>query len=312
VTRLTSISVDLDSLEHYCLIQGLSVDLLDARARDLVGAVAVPRIMALCEQLACPVTLFVVTSDLVQGASLPEALRAASRAGAELASHSHSHDYTLSRWAVEAVKADLEKAHRLLTDLTGQAPLGFRAPGYTLSAALLEAVVAQGYRYDSSAFPATPYYLAKASVMAALQLIGRPSKAILDTPQVLLAPTRPYHPALDAPYRKGQAPVIELPVSVTPRARVPVIGTLVTTAPWPLAQRAVQALADEPFVNFELHAIDFLDQADGIPPQLAAQQRDVRVPWAEKCRRLSWTFEELKRGREVLTLAQAASKVQVT
>ena len=35
----------------------------------------------------------------------------------------------------------------------------------------------RGYRYDSSTFPAVPYYLAKAAVMGGMRLLGRRSHA---------------------------------------------------------------------------------------------------------------------------------------
>ena len=79
--------------------------------------------------------------------------------------------------------------------MTGRPPQGFRAPGYTLTGALLRALDAQGYRYDASAFPAAPYWAVKATVMGALAALGRESRAILDRPKVLTAPRLPYWPA---------------------------------------------------------------------------------------------------------------------
>jgi len=307
--RLSSISVDLDSLGHYCRIQGLTESILDERARSIVWSTAIPRFLELFAQVKTPATFFVIASDLSDGALAPT-LEAAAAAGVELANHSHSHDYALSRRPREEIEADLRQAHDAIVASTGIAPVGFRAPGYTLSPAMLQAAVRLGYRYDSSAFPAAPYYLAKAGVMAALSAIGRPSRAILDSPSVLRAPRVPYRPSLTAPYERGTAPIVELPMAVTPLARVPFIGTFATTMPWPLVEASFRRLRHGPHVNFELHAIDVLDVSDGIPAALAKQQRDVNVPAKEKVDRLRTLFTWLGDDRERVTLAEAARQLE--
>jgi peptidoglycan/xylan/chitin deacetylase (PgdA/CDA1 family) len=310
-SRLASISVDLDSLGHYCRIQGLPESVLDERAERLVADVAIPRFLELFDAVRAPATFFVIASDLPQ-AGLPEALKASARAGVELASHSFSHDYALSRRSRVEIEADLRQAHEAIVAATGETPVGFRAPGYTLSPAMLEAVVALGYRYDSSTFPAAPYWTAKAAVMTTLAALGRPSRAILDTPRVLLAPRVAYRPSLADPYRRGAAPLIELPMAVSPVARMPFIGTFATSMPWPLVEATFRRLRRDVHVNFELHAIDVLDGSDGIPPALVRQQRDVAVPVREKLKRLKTLFTWLGDDRERVTLATAATRLSET
>jgi peptidoglycan/xylan/chitin deacetylase (PgdA/CDA1 family) len=307
--RLSAISVDLDSLPHYCRIQGLPESLLDDAARRLVADKAIPRFLELFAQARVPATFFVIGADLALP-GMPAALRQALQAGVELASHSDSHDYALSRRTQADVEADLARCDAALVEATGVAPRGFRAPGYTLSPALLGAVAARGYEYDSSAFPAAPYYLAKASVMGALAALGRPSRAVLDSPKVLLAPREPYRPSLAAPYRRGDAPLVELPVSVAPGSRLPFIGTFATSLPWALVELTFRTLRHDALVNFELHAVDVLDATDGIPPALARQQRDLAVPVKTKLARLGTLFRWLSEDREALTVLEAARRLR--
>lgn len=307
--RLSALSVDLDTLPHYCRIQGLPESLLDEAARRVVADKAIPRFLELFARVGAPATFFVIGEDLALP-GLAEALRAAHAAGVELASHSFAHDYALSRRAHADIEADLAKAEAALVAAVGVAPKGFRAPGYTLSPALLRAAAARGYEYDSSAFPAAPYYLAKASVMGALAVAGRPSRAILDAPSVLLAPRVPYRPDLDAPYRRGEAPLVELPVSVAPLARVPFIGTLATTMPWAVVELTLRSLARDTLVNFELHAIDVLDESDGVPAALVRQQRDLKVPARVKLERLGTLFRWLGDDRERVTVLEAARRLR--
>ncbi|MBL8953937.1 MAG: polysaccharide deacetylase family protein [Myxococcaceae bacterium] len=300
--KVSAISVDLDSLQHYCRIQGVPESVLDDRARSLVDAVAVPRYLELFDKAGVPATFFAI------GAEAGPSLRRAREAGVEIASHSFAHDYAMSRWPADRIEQDLDAAHTAITEASGAPPVGFRAPGYTLSAALLRAVARKGYAYDSSAYPAAPYWAAKAGVMGALKVLGRPSRAILDSPRVLLAPIFPYRPALDQPYGKGDAPLKELPIAVAPVTRVPFIGTFVTMMPWPVVTMTYRAVSALPLLNFELHAVDVLDVSDGIPEELARQQRDLKVPATEKLSRLSKLFGWMKESSDCLTLRDAASR----
>src|SRR5262249_38606504 len=154
-----------------------------------------------------------------------------------------------------------------------------RAPGYDVSAEMLEIVAGLGYVYDSSIFPAPGYYVAKAAVMAGLRLVGRRSGAVMTDPRALLAPADPYRPSPRAPWRRGQATVIELPIAVTPGLRLPAIGTNLLLFPTPLRAAWLERMRGRSFFNLELHGIDLVDaDLDGIPTELVARQPDLRAP----------------------------------
>ncbi len=306
--RLASISVDLDSLHHYCRIHGLPEPMLDARARGLVYSTAVPRFRELLRAVGAPGTFFAIGEDLADPEAA-EALRESHAAGIEVANHSFSHDYALTRRSRESILEELVRGEEAILAATGTRPVGFRAPGYTLNAALYAATAERGYLYGSSAFPAAPYYAAKAAVMGALAVAGRPSRSILDSPRVLLAPRTPYRPDPEQPYKRGTGAVLELPMTVTPGVRFPFIGTFAATLPLPAVRAAWRACRGDAFFNFELHAVDVLDAADGIPPELVRQQRDLRVPSARKMERLAEIFRWLKADADVVTLRVAAEQL---
>ncbi|SEU38561.1 polysaccharide deacetylase family protein [Stigmatella erecta] len=307
-SRLASLSVDLDSLHHYCRIHGLPETVLDARARKLVYAKAVPRFQELWATVGVSGTFFAIGEDLAD-ADAAAALRQAHAAGIEIANHSFSHDYALSRRAPESIHEDLVRGEEAIRAATGARPVGFRAPGYTLNAALYAATEARGYRYGSSTFPAAPYYAAKATVMGALALAQRPSRSVLDSPKVLLAPREPYRPDPAQPYRRGTGAVLELPMTVTPGVRFPFIGTFAATLPLPFIRAAYKACLGRAFFNFELHAVDVLDATDGIPEALVHRQRDLRVPAARKLERLATLFRWLKADADPVPLRVAAERL---
>jgi hypothetical protein len=307
--RLASISVDLDSLTHYCRIHGLPEAVLGERARGLVYSTAVPRLRELLASVGAPGTFFAIGEDLAE-AGAASALREAHAAGIEVGNHSYSHDYALARRAPESIREDLVRGEEAILAATGERPVGFRAPGYTLSAGLYAATVERGYRYGSSTFPAAPYYAAKAAVLGALTVLGRPSRAVLDSPRVLLAPRTPYRPDPARPYWRGRGAVLELPMTVTPRVRFPFIGTFAATLPLPLVRAAYRACRRDAFFNLELHAVDVLDAGDGLPPELVRQQRDLRVSSAAKLERLATVFRWLQADHDVVTLRDAAARLE--
>ncbi|HUM10666.1 MAG TPA: polysaccharide deacetylase family protein [Myxococcaceae bacterium] len=305
---LACISIDLDGLGHYAALHGLAREAVSADARGLVHRVAVPRFAELVEGVGGRGTLFVIGGEVDSAGRAP--LQDVLRRGHELASHSHGHDYALSRRSPEDIGRDLARAEEVLTSLGAAAPLGFRAPGYTLSPALLRAVVARRYAYDASIFPAAPYWAAKALTLGWLRLRGRRSAAILDSPRVLLAPRLPYRPDPDRPERRGAAPLLELPMSVTPGARIPFIGTLVVLAPWPMVRGAYARLRGDPFFSLELHAVDVLGPEDGLPPELGRAQPDLALPLSAKLARLRQVLEWLARDFRLVPLREAARALE--
>jgi peptidoglycan/xylan/chitin deacetylase (PgdA/CDA1 family) len=288
--RVVSVSVDLDPLECYWRIHALP----GAPPPDTRHAIlrrCLPRFAELFARHGVRATFFVVARDLEEDAEGRALLAQLAADGHELASHTYSHPYDLVRLPTAEIESQIDRAHGLIGACAGAAPCGFRAPGYDVSAEVIDLLRARHYRYDSSAFPSAAYYGAKAMIMGAMRVAGRKSGSTLGDPRVLGAPRVPYHPAAGAPYRKGTLDLVELPMAVTPLLRLPVIGTSLITAPAWLRRHLVRTALRAPFFNLELHGIDLADaEADEIPPALIAKQPDLRRPLAHKLAALDETL----------------------
>ena len=333
MARLACLNIDLDGLRHYTAIHGLPAESLGPGGADAVARLAPDR---LCELLAgvgqgVPGTFFAIGEDLVErrrpeparagdieddeagpASLLPgaTALRRAAEAGHEIGNHTRHHRYDLARLPVDEIIREVHGGAKAIAAAVGRRPVGFRAPGYTLSAAILSAAVDAGHRYDSSVYPAVPYYLAKASVMGWQRLRGRRSRAILDRPRVLTAPPLPYRPARDEPYAAGDLPLWELPVTTEPWTRLPLIGTTVTTLPDRLFDLAYLGFRQRPFLNLELHGIDLMDASDGAGELLPRHQPDLRIPARKKLERLRRLFARIAADYEIVTLATVAERLE--
>ena len=253
-----AVSVDLDAVACYYRIHALG-EPPTGPGRFAVLRRCLPRFADLFARHDLRATFFVVGADLEEDAEGRALLAELARAGHELANHTHTHRYDFARLPQAAMAEEIDRAHAVVGACAGTAPLGFRAPGYAINADALDLLRARGYRYDSSVFPSAAYYGAKALVMAAMRLAGRPSGSFLDNPRVLLAPRRPYRPAPTAPYRHGGDGLLELPIAVTPLARLHVIGTSLILAPTWLRRHLVSTALRAPFFNLELHGIDLAD-----------------------------------------------------
>ena len=306
---IVSVSVDLDPVECYFRIHALPGGPADG-IRHVILRRCLPRLADLFACHGVHATFFVVGRDIEEDAEGREILADLAGAGHELASHTHTHPYDLVRLSRSGIAEEIDRAHAAITAVCGRPPVGFRAPGYEISAELIDLLCQRGYRYDSSTFPAIPYYLAKAAVMGLIRLAGRRSGSILGSPAVLRAPREPYRPAVGSPYQRGEQPILELPITVSPWLRLHVIGTSLVIAPEWLRRRLVAAALGRPFFNLELHGIDLADaEADGFPAALVAKQPDLRVPLARKLAALDATLKEARdRGARFLPLQDAAEQ----
>jgi peptidoglycan/xylan/chitin deacetylase (PgdA/CDA1 family) len=330
--RLAAVSIDLDEIPNYYAIHGLAVPepsgaaVHGRPASELPGAAsaprasaasalsavydtALPRIADFAAAHGIPVTLFAIGRDLERPESAAS-LRALSDAGHAVENHSYGHRYDLSRLDRAAVIDEVVRGADAIARAIGRRPAGFRAPGYTVSDALFDALEEAGVAFDSSVFPCPPYYAAKALAMGAQRAKGRGSAAILDTPRVLAAPRRPYRPGRPW-YRRGDRRFVELPIQVTPGLRLPVIGTSVALAGAAGARWLARACAGEALVNLELHGMDFLDRSDGLEA-LAPYQPELRVPLGRRLEALGAFVEETARhGARLVRLEEAANEVRL-
>lgn len=266
--NLCAVSVDLDGIGEYRGLHGLP---RRDRGAHAVTDVAVSRLLAFMGELRVPVTLFAIGRDLARERSA-EALRSAAQLGARIENHSYAHRYDLSRASPAVIDLEIARASDAIARVTDRRPTGFRAPGYVLSDGLLDGVARAGLAFDASSLPCPAYYLAKLVAMAAIAARGRQTRAILDRPMSQIGPRQPHD-------RRG---VLEIPMAVTRRLRLPVIGTSISL----FGSRLVRGCIGDPVISLEFHGIDFLDAGDGLA-DLASHQWDLRRPLVSKLARFA-------------------------
>ena len=299
--RLASVSVDLDEIHHYYAIHGLSPA---GDTGTLVYDVALGRLRELASAAQLPLTLFAIGRDLERPESAAELLEAA-RQGHEIANHSLDHRYDLVRLTKDEIRMQIDGGAACIAHACGERPVGFRAPGYTIDDGVFDILRELDIGYDASVFPCPAYWAAKAAAIGLIAISGRTSHSIVDTPNVLRAPTQPYR--VGRPFWKKGDGVLEIPVQVTRGLRLPFIGTSVTLAGHGRARWLARMCVGEPLVNLELHGIDVLDASDGLEP-LKSHQPDVSIPYRNKASAILEAIETLRaHGYTFVTMREAAA-----
>ncbi len=302
--RALVLSIDMDSVGEYAALHGLA----QLRPSKNLYTASLQRFVELCQLAGGAGTIFAIGRDVTGEAAV--SLRRLVQAGFEVANHSFSHDYHLSRRARRYILTELELTHARIADATGVQPVGMRAPGYHLSAALLDAAMQLGYLYDSSVLASMPYYLAKLAALGLYRLRGRRSAALLGWPTSTLAPPLPYRPAHD-PYKPGKRDLWELPITTGGLLQLPFTGAAFLLAP-PWALSRLLATAERlPTVVLNLHAIELADGHE-VPKEIYERQPELHMPPAARLARLRQVVSHLARTRTTTTCAALASALTET
>lgn len=188
------ISVDVEDWFHICGVSGAVGHSPESR----VGR-NVERLLEKLDSYAVKATFFVLGSV---AEAIPGLVREIAARGHEIASHGYSHSLVHGLGAA-GFRDEIRRTGEILEMQSGQRPMGFRAPQWSLSGSVtpwaFEVLAEEGYRYDSSCNP--------------LRFVGDPD-----------GPTAPFRVAL----KSGD--LWEIPPMVTPSP----LGNLPTGGGWGL------------------------------------------------------------------------------
>jgi polysaccharide deacetylase family protein (PEP-CTERM system associated) len=114
----------------------------------------------------------------------PHLVKEAVRRGHEVASHGYAHRL-VNAMSREEFRDDVVRAKKLLEDVGGKPVLGYRAPGFSLTSEtswLFDEIIAAGYRYDSSIFPAVRGHGGNASFSRKPTVWGDSDRPLIEFP----------------------------------------------------------------------------------------------------------------------------------
>jgi peptidoglycan-N-acetylglucosamine deacetylase len=179
--------------------------------------VIIPRALSIFESFDVKVSFFVVGQDALIDQN-KGSLRSIAIKGHEICNHSFSHEPWLHLYPTQKVEEEIDKAEEAIENATGVPPVGFRGPGYCLSADVLRVLARRGYLFDASTLPSFLGPLGRAYyfMRSRLDHVQRQQRQMLFGS--LKDGLRPIDPYL---WQIGETSLLEIPVTTLPGLRIP-------------------------------------------------------------------------------------------
>jgi peptidoglycan/xylan/chitin deacetylase (PgdA/CDA1 family) len=309
-----SISIDMDTLASIYKGQGCTrtggYTYIEFRS-------GVENMLDFFERLGIHTTLFMVGSDFLYEKN-HNAIKAITRSGHEIANHSMRHPQGF-RWLSRAEKErELAEMNAICKAVSGQTPIGFRSPGWNVDDATIPILTKLGFRYESSVFPTSFMPLLKLSHWLSMSKQPKEARTTMGQIDYMFAPLRPYHVDDHALGKKGDNPLIEFPLSVSPLLRIPFFATLLLMSGIGLYKtlyRRIRA-AGLP-IHFQMHLSDFIDYS---LPELEGQMpgtnqgtyipQALHTPLAEKTAIFTEMVEMMAADYSFITLKEWADQIE--
>jgi hypothetical protein len=270
----------------------------------------VPGVLEFLKQRDLLITFFVVGQDAALDENV-DALKAIVRAGHEIGNHSYSHEPWFHLYSPSQIEEEIARAEDVIENISGRRPVGFRGPGFSLSAETLRVLRLRGYHYDASTLPSWIGPLARAYYMATGSLSGTEAQRrgmLFGSFADCKRPLNPYFWPAD------QQPVVELPVTTMPVFRTPFHASYVLylatyseafalayfrAGLWLCRQRGIQP-------SILLHPLDFLggDEVSDLDFFPA-----MKLPGEVKRRIMAGIVDDYRSQFEVVPLGVHAKRV---
>jgi peptidoglycan-N-acetylglucosamine deacetylase len=296
-----TVQVDADTQKNLLTFYGFETS--SEHADNAVYELALPRFAQLFKELDLRATFFVIGEHLNENPNR-DVVRQLNKAGHEIANHTQTHPYKFSRLNHRQKRTEIEHAGEAIAGVTGERPVGFRAPGYDLDPEILETLWELGYTYDSSIMPSIlnlPLKLFHSIVSRGWSFTGYGSMALS------LSPNCAHR--LDRPTKCSRPPgaLWEIPVSCVPYLRLPFYSNFNLFTGDTVFQLS-SALAAGQHCNYVFHAVEMLDPSE-IDPRIH-RHPNARLPLTRKIGRCRGFLEQLMKGRRILLSREFARELE--
>lgn len=261
-------------------------------------------------------TLFMVGKDFMHVPNQAHILEIY-KAGHEIANHSMNHPQGF-RWLSPMEKEkEIFNMGEICEQITGEAPVGFRSPGWNIDDATLPILKKGGYVYDSSIFPTSIMPVMKYAHWQSMSKQDKVDRTTMGQMNYMFAPIKPYHTRPDTLSKIGNNGLIEFPITVTKKLRIPFFATT-SLLSGSMINRLIyrQICRHQIPIHFQMHLSDFVDYSfPELSDQIPLNGTGVRLPQAlhtplsKKLKLFGEIIELINNDYELLTLKQWAKRI---
>ena len=308
---IASLSLDLDNQWSYMKTHG------DEGWEELPSYlnILIPRVVDVMKNLELKITFFIVGQDAVLEKNAA-ALKLITTSGHDVGNHSFKHEPWLHLYTEEEVETEISSAENAIVAVTGQRPVCFRGPGFSISKTVLNVLSRRGYICDASTFPTFLGPLARAYYFMTSKL----DKEELDLRKALfgkvsdgLRPLKPYRLNLD----NNDNQLVEIPVTTMPIVKIPihvsyllylsVFSPFIATLYFKVAVMMCRLTGVQ--LSLLLHPLDFMGCDD--VPELAFFPA-MNLPSHRKVQMVCRFLKIFSKHYTILTLQEHAEQLQQT
>jgi len=211
---LACLSIDLDNQWSYMKTHGdAGWEKFPSYFESLI-----PRVLERLDAFKLKITFFVVGQDAALEKNR-NVLAEITSHGHDVGNHSFLHEPWLSFSPAEKIRREILDAERAILDATGQRPAGFRGPGFSWSAEMMNILAELGYTYDASTLPTRLgpvgrlYYFSKSGLSAQAK---KQRRNLFGSFRDGRRPVKPYLWLLPSKKR-----LLEIPVTTMPGLKLP-------------------------------------------------------------------------------------------
>jgi len=275
------IHIDVDS--PLALFEFYGLDSKSYSDSDLEGfyTKAWDRILAFFDKFNIKGTFFVVGADLEKSELIKDIVRKAHNSGHEIENHTHTHPFGLSKMSVSERNNQINLCSDIIEGVTGDRPVGFRAPGYNIDSDIINYLEESGFEYDSSGFWSIMNPVIK-SMNKVLYKKGLNNSDFGGSTRKLKQYV--YYPDKDNWLKPSSLrSILEIPLPRTPLFALPFYNNFNLFAP-SIFSTVVSRTINKPVLVYLFHIVEFMDLTDLIPAELKVHP-NLKIPLSKKLKK---------------------------
>jgi len=240
------------------------------------------RALEFFEKYNLKVSFFMVGNELETSEKIKKLVLKTHELGHEIENHSYSHPFGFATLSNEEITKEITECSDIIYRITGEKPVGFRAPGYSIDTNVINILKNCGLKYDSSGFwsimnPILEYghkFMFKNGLKN--EGFGYVTSRI---------PHEPYPTDLNDWLKKNLSSkdFWEIPLPRTKFSGLPFYNNINLWAP-EFYSKMISSTINRKKIVYLFHAVEFIDLSDNIPVELSVHP-NIKIPESKKMER---------------------------
>jgi len=259
------------------------------------------RALEFFEKYNIKVSFFMVGNELETSEKIKKLVLKTHELGHEIENHSYSHPFGFATLSNEEITKEITECSDIIYGITGEKPVGFRAPGYSIDTNVINILKNCGFKYDSSGFwsvmnPVLEYghkFLFKNGLKN--EGFGYVTSKISHEP----------YPIDISDWLKkdlSSKEFLELPLPRTKLIGLPFYNNINLWA-LKLYSYMISKFIKRKQMVYLFHAIEFIDLSDNVPAELNIHP-NLKMPLRKKIERSDKIIQSLLKRYEPVTTRQ--------